>query len=523
MESRSVLPDNYVSRALEVFADYGGQEAISCGDRSISYAEAREAVLSFAAALRDQGVRPGMTIIGMTGNHPESVFLQLALHLLGCRTGFALPYTAVRVQREFVEDADADMLIHDGDLGTELIKELASSRPLLPVLSLGPGGTRPDLLTSLPANAPGLTPGRGPGSIGAEPQSMFYTSGTTGRPKIVLHGHRFYQALLAGGQYYRATGEPPMRHLGITPFYLPSGHMPGLLALFQGGSVVLMDGFDMVAILAAIEGQRITSTYLAPVRLREMLEHPLLAKTDVSSLRYLNCGGSAAAPALLAQAIGRLGAVVRLTYGTTEAPLIADLPFLSLDPAHPERLRSCGTPFADMRIQIRDEAGAELPAGQTGTVWVCGSLVMDGYVAQPELMAQTLVDGWLNTGDIGYLDVDGFLYLVDRAKDIVIMRKGSLTVYPQIIENALRSHPAVRDAAVVGVPEEEEGEAVHAFVVTSPGATVTADELCAVVASELNEVYRPRRIHFVAALPLMPADKVDKKALRARFHAQPSA
>jgi len=515
MDGRAALQDNYVSRALELFAEYGTQEAITRGDRSISYAEIPAAVLSFAAGLRGHGVRPGMTVVAMTGNHPESVFLQLALHLLGCRTGFALPYTAVRVQREFVEDAGADMFIHDSDLGAELVKELASGRPPLPVLSLGPGGTGPDLVTSLPAHTPGLAPARGPGSMAAEPQSMLYTSGTTGRPKIVLHGHRFYQALLAGAQYYRAIGEPPMRHLGITPFYLPSGHMPGLLALLQGGSVVLMDGFDMPAVLAAIEGQRITSTYLAPVRLREMLEHPLLAKTDVSSLRYLNCGGSAAPPALLAQAIERLGPVVRLVYGTTEAPLIADYPFLDLDHTHPERLRSCGTPFADMRIQIRDEAGGELPAGQTGAVWVCGSLVMDGYVAQPELMAQTLVDGWLNTGDIGYDDEGGFLYLVDRAKDVVIIRKGSLTVYPQIIENALMTHPAVRDAAVIGVPAEEEGEAVHAFVVTVPGATVTADELRAVVASDLNDLYRPRHIDFVGALPLTPADKIDKKALRA--------
>jgi fatty-acyl-CoA synthase len=522
MESRAVLSNNYVLRALDIFAGYGTQEAISCGDRSISYAEVREGVLSFAAALHGHGVRPGMTVIGMTGNHPESVFLQLALHLLGCRTGFVLPYTAVRVQREFVEDAGADMLIHDSNLGAELIEELASSRPLLPVLSLGPGGAGPDLLASLPDDALGLPPVRGPGSIEAEPQSMLYTSGTTGRPKIVLHGHRFYEFLLDGGQYYRIIGEPPMRHLVITPFYLPGGHMPGLLALFQGGSVVLMDGFDMVAVLAAIQRQRITSTYLAPVRLREILEHPLLAKTDVSSLRYLNCGGSAVPPALLAQAIERLGPVVRLIYGTAEAPLITDFPFLSLDPDRPERLRSCGRPFLDMQIQIRDEAGAELPAGQAGAVWVCGLLVMEGYVAQPELTARTLINGWLNTGDIGYLDADGFLYLVDRAKDIVIMRKGSLTVYPQIIENALRSHAAVRDAAVIGVPEEEEGEAVHAFVVTAPGAAVTAEELCAVVVSELNEVYRPRRIHFVAALPLTPADKVDKKALRARFHAQPN-
>ncbi len=153
-------------------------------------------------------------------------------------------------------------------------------------------------------------------------------------------------------------------------------------------------------------------------------------------------------------------------------------------------------------------------------MWVSGSLVMDEYWRQPELTAQTLVDGWLHTGDIGYLDADGFLYLVDRSKDVIITGRGDQKVYSRVVEDILTSHPAILAAAVIGVPDEELGEAVHAFVVRRPGAAVTAEELHDLVATDLKALYAPRDVEFVDALPLTPMDKVDKKALRARYLAR---
>ncbi len=511
---------NYVTSALEFFAALGPEEAIVDGDSRFSYADTRAAVLGMAAALRAHGVRPGAAVAAVTENRYGSIFLQLALHLLGCRTGFVATYAPLRDQLDFLEYADADVLIHDSDAGAPLIKEIRGRNAPPPVLSLGPGGAGPDLLAEMAAR---LAQGPQPfdsRSVTTQPEALFYTSGTTGQPKLVLHRHRFYQALFAGGQLYRAIGEPPMRHLGLPAFSTTSGQMPALLALFQGGSIVLMEDFDMATFLAMIERERITSTFIGPLRLYEMLQHPALPQTDVSSLRYLNCGASAPAPARLAEAIDRLGKVMRLVYGMTEAPLITDLPFLDHDPAHPERLSSCGTPFADARVEIRDDKGTALPAGEAGAVWVSGSLVMDEYWRQPELTAQTLVDGWLHTGDIGYLDADGFLYLVDRSKDVIITGRGDQKVYSRVVEDILTSHPAILAAAVIGVPDEELGEAVHAFVVRRPGAAVTAEELHDLVATDLKELYAPRDVEFVDALPLTPMDKVDKKALRARYLAR---
>jgi acyl-CoA synthetase (AMP-forming)/AMP-acid ligase II len=205
---------------------------------------------------------------------------------------------------------------------------------------------------------------------------------------------------------------------------------------------------------------------------------------------------------------------VRLVYGSSEAPLIADLPFLDHDPEHPERLRSCGKPFADTRVEIRDEQGQPRPAGEAGEVWVTGSLKMAGYWGQPEQTGQAINDGWVRTGDIGFLDGDGYLYLVDRANDMIITGESAANVYCRPIEDALQSHPQVKAAAVVGFPDEAYGELVGAFVVPLPGPAPAGDDLRQHVRGQLNELYTPRQIRFVDELPLTGMGKVDKRKLR---------
>lgn len=516
MADPAAAADNYVVRALDLFANYGDQEAVVGGDRRLSYKDVRDGTLNLAAALYGQGIRAGTPVALMVNDRVESASLQLALHLLGCRTVWIATYAPLRDQADFFRLARAEVLIYAVTPRREqLTDELISRFGPIRMLSLGPGGKGIDLLTVLGRPAPDLDPAW----VGPEPESLFYTGGTTGQPKLVHHGQAFYNMLHMIAAYYLSVNEPPMRFLVGVSFTHVAGQMPAFLTLFEGGTLFLIEGDDPADFLGTIEREQVTSSFLSPALLYQVLDHPMARTADTSSLRYLNVGGSAASPARLAQAIDVFGPVIRLVYGSSEAPLITDLPFLDHDPDHPERLASCGRTFADAKIEIRDPDGVSLPAGETGEVWVAGGLLMKDYWQQPELTSQTLVDGWLRTGDAGYLDADGYLFLVGRLSDMIITSLGAANVYARPIEDVLASHPQVKAAAVIGVPDEAYGEAVCAFVVTVPGASVTADELRTLVETELNDLYTPRDVEFTDELPLTPVAKVDKKVLRERHRA----
>jgi acyl-CoA synthetase (AMP-forming)/AMP-acid ligase II len=452
----------------------------------------------------------------LVSNPPEAVALHLALHLLGVRPVW-IARAPRRHQADFLRLAEADAFIYDPRTHGEVGREFAGTVRPVPVFCLGPGGVGPDLLAHRPTTEPPR-----PGEVVAEPEAVFQTSGTTGRPKLVHHRHALFRSLLVFAEQWVALGRPVLRHLAVGGHWHVAQQMTSLMVLFMGGTMVLEDSFAPDTFVAAVERERTTSTVITPAMLAALLDSPALATGDVSSLRVVTCGGSAASPARLAQAIDRLGPVLRIVYAMSESPGITELPGLAHDPDHPERLRSCGLPYGDVRVEIRDETGAVLPPGETGMVWVSSVLVMAGYWGEPELTARTLVDGWLRTGDVGYRDADGYLYLVDRASEVIVTGLGATNVYPRPIEDALAEHPAVRAAAVIGVPDPDLGEAVHAFVVAGADA-VGADELRAHVVAALNETWAPRRVEFVDELPLTPGAKVDKVALRERAGAVAAA
>ncbi|MGF1426894.1 AMP-binding protein [Kitasatospora sp. LaBMicrA B282] len=518
---------NYVEEALELFAACGDKEAVVCGEQRLSYAEFRALVLRLANTLGGFGVRPGAGVALLVRNKPESIALQLALHLLGCRTVWIATYASYREQAEFVERAGVEVLIYDTPRENRVIEELLRRAEPLQVLCVGPDGAGPDLLAAAADAEPQFH--RVPGT--PEPSSLFYTGGTSGQAKLVHHEHRFFLALLAAAGHYRSIGELGMRHLSTTGFVHVSGQMPVLLALCEDGTVFLAEGVDLTSFLDTVKRERVSSVFISPARLSELLDSGLLdaPETDTSSLRYLNTGGGPVSPTRLAQAIEKFGPVVRPVYGLSEMPLVADQPFMVNDPAHPQRLASVGRPFADARLEIRGEKGEVLPVGEVGEVCAAGALLMSGYWQQPEESAEALVDGLLHTGDLGYLDEDGYLYLVDRKKDMIVTTVGAANVFTRPIEDVLAAHPQVREAAVVGAPDPGWGEVAYAFVVTEPGGEAAdgldqaalVAELQARVEQELTEFHVPRTVEFVTELPRTPLDKVDKKALRARFGLDP--
>ncbi|MEU7825120.1 AMP-binding protein [Catellatospora sp. NPDC049133] len=509
--------DNYAAKALTLFAGFGDAEALVAVDgRRYSYAEVRAEVIAMAGALWAHGVRPGQALGVLARNPAESIFLQLAAGLMGCRTAWIANNAPPRFRRGFLDLAEVDAFVYDAGKLPEMGAELAALAAPRPVFCFGSGGKGPDLTAGTPA----ITLPFDPAGVTQEPSSLFQTGGTTGSPKLVHHGHGFFAALHALSEYYLHSGQPTLRHLLIAGTWHVSAQTAVFMTLFTGGTAFLHDGLDYPLFYDTVERERINSTLLAPPLLYVLLDDPKSAGVDFSSLHTLTVSGAAASPTRLTQAIERFGPVLRIVYGMSESPFISALPGLDHDPAHPERLSSCGIPYGDVRVQIRDEDGQVLPPGAVGEVWITGSLLMRGYWGMPELTAQTLVDGWLRTGDVGRLDDDGYLYLLDRVKDMIVTGLSSTNVFCRPVEDALAAHPEVQAAAVIGVPHELEGEAVHAYVVRTPDGTVTGAELIRLATAELNAMWAPQQVEFIEAFPLTEFGKVDKKALRERYAAR---
>jgi acyl-CoA synthetase (AMP-forming)/AMP-acid ligase II len=503
--------DNYAAQALAVLDGHGAAEAIVHGSRRITYAELAAGIRDMAATLYEHGVRSSSAVAVLAGNPPESVQVQFALHLLGSRSVWLAPNAPPKLCADYLALADVDAFVYDARTHSPLGEQLARGTGELSVFCFGEG-RGPDLSAPRLPAAPqiGLPP-----SV-REPQSLFQTGGTTGRPKLVYHRHPFFQAVQAVANSHQVTDGRPLRHLAVGGFWHSSQQVAAMITLFTGGLLVLHDRFHAEDFLATLEQERITSAILPPPMLYQVLDHPRLSKTDTSSLVTLSCGGSAAAPSRLAEAIARFGPVLRPVYGMSEATFIAAYPNLDHDPAHPERLGSCGRPYPGVRVEIRDADGMPAAPGEVGEVWVRAALMTAGYWGQAELTSRTIVDGWLRTGDLGRVDAGGYLFLVDRLNDMIVTGQTSTNVYSRTVEDTLLRHPLVRAAAVIGVPHESMGEAVHAFVVPAPGADVSPAEVRRWAVAELNELWAPYTVEFVPELPLTDIGKVDKKALRVR-------
>jgi len=347
------------------------------------------------------------------------------------------------------------------------------------------------------------------------------TGGTTGMPKGVMNTHRSAQTFCAHflmGCTYDGNERP------VNLAAAPMTHTAGLLSVpctARGGTVVVVTKPDPALMLAAIPKYRVTELFLPPTVIYRLLDIPGLAdKVDFSSLKYLMYGAAPMSVEKLKQAIEVIGPVMMGGYGQTEAPasiayLRPDEHFVDGRLASDERLSSVGRPNPLVRVEIMDDANQVLPRGETGEICVRGDLVMKGYYKAPEKTAETIVDGWLHTGDIGHIDDEGCLHITDRKKDMII--SGGFNVYPSEVEQVIWSHAAVRDCAVIGVPDEKWGEAVKAVVELNAGQRVGADELIALCKEKLGPVKTPKSVDFVESLPRSPVGKVLKKDLRARY------
>ena len=347
------------------------------------------------------------------------------------------------------------------------------------------------------------------------------TGGTTGMPKGVMNTHRSAQTFCAHfmiGCPYEGNDKP------VNLAAAPMTHTAGLLSVpctARGGTVVVVSRPDPEILLGAIPKYGVTEFFLPPTVIYRLLDIPDLgSKVNFSSLKYFMYGAAPMSVEKLKQAIQVIGPVMMGGYGQTEAPAsIAYLPpgehlvdgKLALD----QRLASVGRPNPLIRVEIMNDANEMLAKGETGEICVRGDLVMKGYYKAPDKTAETIINGWLHTGDVGHIDAEGYLHITDRKKDMII--SGGFNVYPSEVEQVIWSHPAVQDCAVIGVPDETWGEAVKAVVELNAGQQVVAEELIALCKEKLGSVKAPKSVDFVDALPRSPVGKVLKKDLRTRY------
>ncbi len=414
-----------------------------------------------------------------------------------------------------LKDAEVRVLFVSRDYAA-LIREIRDQLPdLALVIALDPSEPDWPVYDRWIAAQPNSVP---PVEVaGADDLIQLYTSGTTGNPKGARLVHDGFLSVLdtqEGTSMGRWT--PDDVCIVMAPLFHVGGIGQTILCLGCGGKAVILAEFDAGRVLETIAQQRITKVFAVPAMILFLMQHPKGPETDYSSLDLVLYGASPIPLDLLRAAVGRWGCQFIGLYGMTEAHgSVTALPPEEHDPDNPARMRSVGKPLGDFEIKVVGGDGNELPAMEVGEILIRGPKIMPGYWNLPEATASAIRDGWFHSGDAGYFDAEGYLYIHDRVKDMIV--SGGENVYPAEVESALFSHDAVADVAVIGVPDPRWGEAVKAIVVTKDGAAVSADDLIGHARARIAGYKVPKSIDFADALPRNPSGKILKRELRKPF------
>ena len=347
---------------------------------------------------------------------------------------------------------------------------------------------------------------------------QLYTSGTTGHPKGAQLSHANLLTLLPGALRQFGNWHEKDVNLVCMPLFHIGGSGWGLIGFYRGVESVLMRDADPAAILRLIPEFRITKVFVVPALILFMLQSPQCRATDFSSLELIVYGASPAPVDLVRNAVKVFGCGLAQVYGLTETTgAITYLPPEDHDERVPEHLKSCGKAMTSVELRVVDALDNDVAVGEVGEIICRSPQIMLGYWNQPEATGKAVRSGWFHSGDAGYLDRDGYLYIYDRVKDMII--SGGENIYPAEVQNALFSHPAVADVAVIGVPDDKWGEAVKAVVVRKPGAEVTPEALMVYARERIAGYKVPRSVDFVDALPRNPTGKILKRELRKPYWA----
>lgn len=483
------------------------------GERVRTVAEHADRVARLAGGLRSLGVAEGerVAILSMNSDH----YLEL-LMAVPWANGVVNPVNVRWSPEEIVyslDESSTTVLVVD-DAFAPLLDLLGERcRELRGVVHAGDGpvgGGAVGYEDLVAASAPVPDARRGGDALAG----ILYTGGTTGFPKGVMLTHANILTSVLGGQATFPFARPGGRFLHAAPLF-HGGALAACAAQWMvGGTQVVVPAFEPLAVMAAIEQHRVTDMLLVPTMLQRLADDPGRARHDLTSVRGIAYGGSPITAAVLRRAMEAFPEVGFVqVFGMTEISIGTLLG--PDDHRRGQRLGSAGRAAAHAEVRIVDHHGHEVPRGAVGEITARGGNVMVGYWEKPQETAATLRDGWMHTGDAGYMDDEGYLFVVDRVKDMVV--SGGENVYSSEVEDALGRHPAVAACAVIGVPDESWGERVHAVVVLKPGAATTPEELRRHTRRLIAGYKTPRSIEFVDALPLSGTGKVLKRQLRAPY------
>ncbi len=499
---------------------YPNNLALAYGSTKLNYAQFASRTNRLANALHRLGIRPGDNIALLQYNNPAMLVSLFACFKAGCG---AVPINFRLHPNEFafiIDHSDAKAVI----FSPEFNQSMKASRERLPkvrhfITLAGSGGGLLDYETLLLQESDQFS------DVDVHPDDvawLFYTSGTTGMPKGAMLTNR---NLLAMAMNFYADMCPGFGPDDVALHAAPLSHGSGCYALPNIGKAaanVILESktFDPELVFKTIEQYRVTNMFAAPTMINVMIDSSAVDKYDHGSLKALNYGGAPMLVEDLKAAMTKLGPCLVQLFGQAESPMTITYlahrdHVLEGTPEQMRRLASAGFARTDVEVKIFDAQNKELPPGETGEIVTRSDLVMKGYWRNPEATAETLVDGWLHTGDMGYMDSGGYLFIMDRSKDMII--SGGENIYPREIEEVLIRHSAVREVAVIGIPDLKWGEAVKAVVALVPEQSVTEKGLIDFCKDNIASYKKPQSVDFVGELPKNNYGKILKRELRAKY------
>jgi long-chain acyl-CoA synthetase len=491
---------NLAEIVREARADHGQQCAIRQGERVLSYDELVRSAGQIASFLREAGLSAGDRVAVMLPNVPAFPIIFYGALAAGAVVVPMNPLLKAREVAHYLGDSGATVLFAWDTAADEAAKGAAETGAQVVRV------TEPD--------AASLLEGREPLTVWTENADdddavILYTSGTTGRPKgaQLTHGALRRNAEVTAEKLI--TTGPGDVVMGCLPLFHCFGLTCGLnAAVMSGGCLALLPRFDAGAALDMISRDNVTVFEGVPTMYAALLHHPAREDADTSSLRVCVSGGAAMPVEVLRGFEAEFGCVILEGYGLSETSPVASF-------NHPDAERkpgSIGTPITGVEMRVVDAEGNDMPPGEIGEIAIRGHNVMKGYWGKPEATAEAIPDGWFRTGDLARIDSDGYFFIVDRKKELII--RGGYNVYPREIEEALYEHPAVAEVAVIGIPHDSLGEEVGAAVALKPGAQATPDELKAFARERVAAYKYPRQVWLVDQLPKGPTGKILRREVR---------